>query len=809
MTRTRAALAAGFSCIVFAAALSSARADAVWPTTVNVNGYTFTWYEPQATAWQDHTKLSGMMAVSITPPGKTAVYGVVDLTADTVADVEGGTVVVSNIQVASTKFPTLSADQQQKLDQYIRTRAQDLGSRVLPLNTIVLSLQSSEKSAARQVNINTTPPQLFYSEKPAILVAFDGAPVFGPIKGLTGDLTFAVNTNWNVFKTGSTYYLLNGSYWLQAPALNGPWKGAGALPAVFGQLPDDDNWKQVRAQLSAGPVAAAQVPTVWIANGQAEAIVTDGAPKAVAIAGTSLSYIDNTDAALFYDRANKQYYYLTSGRWFATGDPSTGPWTFASKSLPGDFAKIPADSARGWVLANVPGTAQAAAAVGAANVPREASVSRTAATLSVTYGGEPQFKPIPGTTLEYAVNTSFDVLKLNDTYYACSDGVWFTSGSATGPWTVADSVPQDVYTIPSDQPLYNDTYVNVVSSDANTVTYGYSAGYMYSYPWYGGLYYGTGFWFPPYVGWYGGYPAYYPWPRTYVGGAYYNSATGAYARGYGVYGPYGGAHVTAGYSAATGTYWRGGSVYGPYGGVGHGTIYNPATGNYYHGAAAWGPGGAVYRGSGGNVGAVPYGSRYGATTSSNAYKNWGSAATMRTASTTQFKPGYGGNVYAGKDGNVYRPTSTGGWQQYNNANGAWKTPSGGGWNSVSAKGSGFNNTAASQQYRGFTNTAGGGGWNGGGGGPRPRASSTGIAMRGRPDTAAADSVALVVAAAVSAAGKRRYRLYEILRSARRGCRRAARPRAIVGATVSHAAGRDRPCGERVACRAEPLCHPYR
>jgi len=713
-TIARAAFAAGLSFVFVVSALSSAQASAEWPMTVNVNGYTFTWYEPQATAWPDHTKLSGMAAVSILAPGKTTpVYGVVNLTATTVADAEEGTVVVSNIQVVSTNFPTLSSQQQQKLDAYIKTRATDLGSRVLSLNTVVLSLQSNQTSAARQANINTTPPQIFYSEKPAILVSFDGAPLFGPIKGLTGDLTFAANTNWNVFKTGSSYYLLNGSSWLQAPAVNGPWKASGALPSIFGQLPSDDNWTQVRAALSAAPPSASQVPTVWVSSAQSEAIVTDGAPKAVAIPDTSLSYIENTDAALFYDRANKQYYYLTSGRWFSTSDPSTGPWTFAGKSLPSDFAKIPADGPRGWVLASVPGTAQAAAAVGAANVPREASVSRTAATLDVEYSGEPQFKPIPNTTLEYAVNTSFDVLKVDDTYYACSNGVWFTSGSPTGPWTVADTVPQSVYTIPSDQPMYNDTYVNVVSSDANTVTYGYTAGYMYSYPWYGGLYYGTGFWLAPYVGWYGGYPAYYAWPRTYVGGTYYNPATGAYARGYGVYGPYGAARVGGGYNASTGNYWHGGAVYGPYGGVGHGTIYNPATGNYYHGAAAWGPGGVVYRGSGGNVGSVPYGSRYGgATNYSNAYKNWGSAATVRTAAApTQFKPGYGGNVYAGKDGNVYRPTSTGSWQQYNNASGSWKTPSGEGWNSLSAKGSGFNNTAASQQYRGFNNTAGSGGWN--------------------------------------------------------------------------------------------------
>ncbi len=687
---------------------SPVQAAAVWPTTKTINGYTLTAYQPQATSWENYKKLTANMAVSIVGPDKKTNYGVVALTADTSADADAGTVVVSNIQVASTSFPTLTADQQKKLDAFIRSRALDPGNRVVPFNTIVLSLKSNEQPAPRQVNINTTPPKIFYSEKPAILVSFDGKPTFSQIKGVTGDLTFAVNTNWNVFKSGSSYYLLNSTYWLQAAAINGPWKAAGKLPAVFSQLPSDSNWESVRAQLSAAPPAASAIPTVWISEGQAEAIVVNGPPKAVAIANTSLAYIENTDAALFYDKSNKQYYYLTSGRWFATSDPSAGKWTFAGKNLPSDFAKIPADGPRGWVLASVPGTPQAQAAIAAANAPREASINRAGTTIDVTYAGDPQFKPIPGTTLEYAVNTAYDVLKVGDAYYAASNGVWFTSTSPKGPWTVADSVPESIYSIPSNQPLYNDTYVSVESSNASTVTYGYTSGYLYSYPWYGGLYYGAGWWGYPWFGYYGGYPIYYPWPRTYVGGTYYNPATGAYARGYGVYGPYGGAKVAGGYNPATGNYWRGGAVYGPYGGAGHGAIYNPATGNYYRGAAAWGPNGIVYRGSGGNVGSVPYSSRYGgASVTSSPYKNWGNAATLKQGSTsTQFKPDTGGNVYAGRDGNVYRPTSTGGWQQYNNASGTWKNETGSGWNNPATRGG--SNTSAD---RGFTNTTAGTGWN--------------------------------------------------------------------------------------------------
>ncbi len=697
--------------------------------TKTVNGYTFTAYLPQVSDWPDHTKLKAIMAMSILQPGKTTpVYGVVNLTADTSADVTAGTVLISNIQVASTSFPTLSADQQGKLDAFVKSRA-EFGNRVLPLDTILLSLKNNQ-NAARSVKINTKPPQIFYSSKPAILVTFDGDPLFGPIKGMIGDLKFAINTNWNIFKSGANYYLLNSTYWLQAQAVKGPWKPAGKLPAVFAQLPNDESWKTVRAQLAAAPVSASQVPIVWIATGQAEAIVTSGAPKNVPIPNTSLFYIDNTDAALFYEATDKRYYYLTSGRWFATNSLSSGPWTFAGQYLPADFAKIPTDGPRGWVLASVPGTPQAQVAIGAASVPREASVSRSAATLTVTYAGDPQFKAIPSTTLQYAVNTSFDVLKVGDQYYACDNAVWFVSSSPNGPWAVAQSVPPDVYTIPSDQPLYNDTYVTVDSYDANSVLFGYTAGYLYSYPWYGGLYYGTGYWGVPWMGYYGGYPLYYGWPRTYVGGTYYNPVSGAYARGYGVYGPYGGAKVAAGYNPSTGNYFRGGAVYGPYGGVGHGTIYNPATGNYYHGAAAWGPNGIAYKGANGNVGYRGWGSASGAAASP--YKNWGSAATMRTVTPTQFNKGMANanNIYAGRDGNVYRPSNTGNWQQYNNAGGGWKNTgatTGSGWSNPATRPSttgtspGFSNNTVNQLNRdNYARSAGygGGGFRGGGGGFR-------------------------------------------------------------------------------------------
>ena len=60
------------------------------------------------------------------------------------------------------------------------------------------------------------------------------------------------------------------------------------------------------------------------------------------------------------------------------------------------------------------------------------------------------------------MNTDKDIFKFGDLYYMCFQGVWFMSASApTGPWEVADSVPQEIYRFPSSSPAHHVTYVTV------------------------------------------------------------------------------------------------------------------------------------------------------------------------------------------------------------------------------------------------------------------------------------------------------------------------------------------------------------
>src|SRR5262249_31363148 len=162
----------------------------------------------------------------------------------------------------------------------------------------------------------------------------------------------------------------------------------------------------------------------------------------VPIDGTKLLWVKNTTDQLLLDTADQSYYALLSGRWFR-GKALKGPWEYvAPDNLPADFAKIPETHPRGDVLTSVAGTPQSQEAVIANSVPQTAVISRKDAKLEPVYDGKPQFQPIEGTQLQYAVNSPTPVIQVDGkTYYAVENGVWFIATSPEGPWVAADTVP--------------------------------------------------------------------------------------------------------------------------------------------------------------------------------------------------------------------------------------------------------------------------------------------------------------------------------------------------------------------------------
>jgi hypothetical protein len=96
------------------------------------------------------------------------------------------------------------------------------------------------------------------------------------------------------------------------------------------------------------------------------------------------------------------------------------------------------------------------------------------ATLSVSLDGDPVLEPIRGTQLNYVANASVPIIQIDiDNWYAVQNGVWFRSTEATGPWTVTNRVPPQIYAIPPGVPIYHAIHSRVMASSTDVTYYGY------------------------------------------------------------------------------------------------------------------------------------------------------------------------------------------------------------------------------------------------------------------------------------------------------------------------------------------------
>jgi len=657
--------------------------DPGWPREVKRDGARLVYYQPQIEEWKDYRELKGDMAVSLTLPGGQPTLGVVSLSAPTMADLEKRTVVIQSVQITSSRFPSADKATADSLDHSLRQLFPGAGM-TISLDRILADLQHA-KTLAKPVAVKTDPPRIFHSKGPAIMLLVDGEPVRAPIEKT--QLEFVVNTNWDLFydKKSKNYYLLKDKTWLSASELQGPWAVTGKLPSEMSQLPASQNWDDVKKEIPPTVSPAMRGPQVFFTKTPAELIIFDGEPVYVKIPGTKLSFVKNSESDVFFDSEQNQFYFLTSGRWFRAKSLD-GSWSYAGADLPSDFAKIPGNHPRSHVLASVPGTQEAEDAVLLAQVPTTAVVNRAEAEAKakVTYVGEPEFKPIEQTPLQYATNTQEKVIKYGDVYYLCLDGIWFMSSKAKGPWKTAESIPQEIYTIPPSAPVHNVTYVTVSNPTTTTVETSYTSGYM-------GMFvagtavgltiaYGTGYYYPPYYYW--GpmypYPMYWGWPVTYGVGAVYNPYTGGFYAGRAAYGPYGAVGGSAWYNPATGRYGRAATAQTWYGGRTSAAAYNPWTGGYgatrqgHNAYAQWGRSAAVRGDDWARAGHVTT----DRGTVGGIQSSQGSAIYGRGAGGGTVVKGSGNNVYAGKDGNVYRKDSSGSWSKYE----------GGGWNPVDTAG---------------------------------------------------------------------------------------------------------------------------
>jgi hypothetical protein len=693
--------------------------DNGWPRTFTSGADTFTVYQPQVDKW-DGNRVDLYAAVELkTGKDSAAKYGVVWFNARTEVDKLNRLVTLDQAELTKVRFP-VAPEKEPELAALIQQKLPG-ATKTISLDRLEAGLEASDE-AIHAIEVKNDPPKIIITTNPSLLVLVDGMAQLHEVPGT--NLQRVINTKAILLfeSDKKTYYLRVSDWWLQAKELEGPWTYAKKLPDDMKKA-EEFVVSQTQAQTLQGEAGSkqpslkeagkkAEVPTVFVVFGPTELIETKGEPQYKPIPGTGLEYAENTNGNLF--RFSGEYYILISGRWFK-GASLDGPWTFvAGSELPADFAKIPKDSPKATVLASVPGTPESKEALIANAIPQTATVTRSEAKLTVQYDGEATFVPIEGTSMTYAKNTSAAVIKVSDNNYYCVEaGVWFKAPSPQGPWRVADTVPAEIYNIPPSSPLYYVTYVKVYGSTPEVVYVGYTPGY------YGTVVssstttvvYGTGWYYPPYItptvwygwpytygvgagftyttntGWsfgfgygYAYYPWYYPWwgPLGYYGCCWYP---------YYGWGAWGGAAVANVYGVWGNTaYSRTAAAWanpytGNYGAATRGAYYNQQTGrttvagrgtntNIYTGNTAGYRGGATYNP---NTGIVAGG---GAGYAGNIYTGQGTAGRGGFVYNTNTNAGIAAgknNVYAGKDGTVYR---------YNRDSGSWSSNSGNGWQNV-------------------------------------------------------------------------------------------------------------------------------
>jgi hypothetical protein len=683
-----------------------------WPRDYTINAWKLRLHQPQVESWKADT-IVARAAIMIKPPTDTRErYGVVWLRAQTVIDRETGTVELRGLHVDRLYFASLP-DSGKEWGDSLRARVGAV-DKTVQLAALEHSLALTQAEAGAGAPADSAPagtpvrnlvPEMIVAQVPTLLVLVDGEPAWRDVEGTT--FQRLINTPVLILREKSAeenLYLRFAKGWMVSEGLAGEWlRTEEEVPEVFTTIMTTaaeggtDLMDEPAASL-ADAVEAGKDIKVVVSTRPAELIETWGDPVLEPIAGTNLLWVNNTAADLFVDVASSDWIALVSGRWFRASSLE-GPWRFEPyDSLPGDFTAIPATHEKATVLASIPGSPQAVEAVVANNTPQMATVSRAVATTTPFFDGEPELKPIEGTTMQYVVNTPGAVVQVTPTtFFTVDAGVWFVSNTVKGPYTVADKVAPEIYTIPASSSLYYITFVKVYSSTDSTVTTGYTGGYNGAVTTTNNVVvYGTGYTYPPYVGgmWFGAPPMYGMGVRFVVvgGGGWHVSMGGAWGRPPYYYGGYhGGYHGgrpvninNGGYRGPGNAYnnWRGNGVQGrpsagtrpatgavasqrPRGAAG-GNVWNtrrPTTssnvGNYNRGSGKFQPNSSrVNQARGTSRPSV------GQMRSPNGMTSMGRGSQPRSASPRD-------NVYGSSNGSVWRDNSRsgGGWSQMGGAGG--------------------------------------------------------------------------------------------------------------------------------------------
>ncbi|HXV13965.1 MAG TPA: carbohydrate-binding family V/XII [Candidatus Krumholzibacteria bacterium] len=648
------------ACLTAVAALLVASAslagDKEWPQAVDVKEGKIVMYQPQPETLEGNV-LKSRAAVSILPKGTTEpVFGAVWLESQVEVKKDDREVKILGTRVINARIADSKPGQEERFMEILQEEIGDSEFKI-DYDRLIASLQDAEVQATTAEGLRNDPPKIIIEYAPAILVVIDGQPTLRAIPD--SDLERVVNTPFFIVKKDDRYWLNGGEDWFSTKEFTGEWE-RDRVPVSVNDAWKDDLKRQGTTPAKAEESKDNREPKIIAATEPTELIVIDGEAQYRPIVGDELLYVSNSESDVFMEVASQNYFVLLSGRWYRSKSMD-GPWQYVqSDALPECFVRIPTNSDKSQVRVFVAGTQEAKEAVLDSQVPQTAAINRAAATLTVTYDGEPKFEPIPKTSIELAQNTDKTVMKIDGRYYCCENAVWFIADAPKGPWAVCDRVPDEVQKIPPESAAYNTKYVYIYESTPEVVYVGYTPAYVGCYPYYGSIVYGTGWYYPPYVS-----PHYYyPRPCTWGFHVNYNPWTGwscgmSWSNGW--------AHFSVGFGGGGGWWGPPGYAWRPNYPAHHGNVIvnrpvNINTGNR-----------VSHHNGQDNLYQRPSTRPAVADRETAARNRPGSSPGV---STREAKPSRSreNNVYADQNGNVMRRENDGSWSQRDQ--GSWKPADG-------------------------------------------------------------------------------------------------------------------------------------
>src|SRR5262245_37112717 len=311
MTRTKILMAFTFVVLATLASIGLAQAQGngaqaadPWPRQFKLNNATALVYQPHVDSWENNM-LNFRAVVSITPSGsKQEILGVIWATARTQVNRVSRIVVLEDIKLTKSNFPTLP----DKGASYMRALQQQSvpSQRTISLDRLQASLVATGNVQPAAVPVNNDPPQIIIAQAPAILVSISGSPIVRPLPGT--NFQRVINTEALILQSqgGGNYYLHVYDGWMSAGAITGPWSRATTSATGIDQVATNLAKTGQVDMLDGGnmqpkPSLAKTTPTIYVSQTPTEMLVFQGQPTFTSITGTSLQWASNTTADVILD----------------------------------------------------------------------------------------------------------------------------------------------------------------------------------------------------------------------------------------------------------------------------------------------------------------------------------------------------------------------------------------------------------------------------------------------------------------------------------------------------------------------------